>query len=122
MLQILHVVVIGKFKLCRSIQQAIFSTLCRWDDVINVQKKRILYHKFKGLKAPTITMILVEEEGFSVTRKGIQSFLKRYCGTRTIGRWPGNGRPSVISEDVKKIVRLKCRQVLNFMVPCSEID
>ena len=68
------------------------------------KKQRILYHRFKGLKAPTIAKILVEAERLGVTRQGVQSFLKRYRKTPTIGRRPGNGRPSVISEDVKEIV------------------
>ena len=118
MLQILHVAAIGKFKLRPSLKQAIFFTLSVGDMVYSTYKKqRILYHRFKGLKAPTIAKILVEY---------VQSFLKRYRETGTIGRWPSTGRPSVISEDVKEIVeaqmhemwRLKCRQVLNFKVPC----
>ena len=75
------------------------------------KKLRILYHRFKGLKAPTITKIVVEEEGLGVTRQGVLSFLKRYHETRTIGRRPGNGRPSVISEDVKKIVEAQTQAI-----------
>ena len=78
------------------------------------KKKRILYLRFKGLKAPTIAKILVEEEGLGVTRQGVQSFLKRYRETGTIGRWPGTGRPSVISEDVKEIVEAQMQASFEF--------
>ena len=78
------------------------------------EKQRILYHRFIGLKAPTIAKILVEEEGLGVTRRGAQSFQKRYRETRTIGRRPGNGRPSVISEDVKKIVEAQVQACFEF--------
>ena len=115
MLQILHVVVIGKFKLRRSLKQAIFFTLSVSGMVNSTYKKpKILYHRFKGLKAPTIAKILVEEEGISVTRQGVQSFLKRYRETPTIGRRPGNGRPSVISEDVKVIVEAQMQVSFEF--------
>ena len=40
---------------------------------------------------------------------GVLSFLKRYSETRTICRRPGNGRPSVISEEVKKIVEAQMK-------------
>ena len=46
------------------------------------EKQRILYYRFKGLKAPTIAKILVEEERLGITRQGAQSFLKRYSETR----------------------------------------
>ena len=46
------------------------------------EKQRILYHRFKGLKAPTIAKILVEEERLGITRQGAHSFLKRYRETR----------------------------------------
>ena len=78
------------------------------------KKQRILYLRFKGLKAPTITKILVEEEGLGVTRQGFQSFLKRYRETGTIGRRPGTGRPSVISEDVKEIVEAQMQASFEF--------
>ena len=76
------------------------------------KKQRILYHKFKGLKAPTIAKILVEG-GLSVTTQGILSFLKRYRETHTIGRRPGYGRPSVMSE-VKKIVEAQMQASFEF--------
>ena len=81
MLQILHEVDIGKFRLRLSLKQANFS-LSVGDMVYSRYKKqRILYHIFKGLKPPTIAKILVEEEGLGVSRQSAQSFLKRYCET-----------------------------------------
>ena len=56
----------------------------------------------------------MEEEGLCVTRQGAQSFLKRYREHRTIGRRPGNGRPSVISEDVKEIVKAQMQACFEF--------
>ena len=115
MLQIFYVVAIGKFKLRRSLKQAFFLTLSVGDILYSTYKKqRILYYRFKVLKAPTIAKILVEEEGLSVTRQGVQSFLKRYRETPTIGRRPGNGRPSVISEDVKEIVEAHIQASFEF--------
>ena len=76
------------------------------------EKQRILYHRFKGLKAPTIAKILVEEERLGVTRQGAQSFLKRYRETRMADSQAL--RPSVISEDVKEIVEAQ-------MQACFEI-
>ncbi len=77
-------------------------------------KQRILYHKFKGLKAPTIAKILVEEEGLCVTRQGVLSFLKCYRGTHTIGRRSGYGMPSAISEEAKKIVEAQMQASFEF--------
>ena len=57
---------------------------------------------------------LEEEEGLGVTRQSSLSFLKCYRETHTIGRWPGNGRPSVISEEVKKIVEAQMQVNLKF--------
>ena len=115
MLQIRLVAAIGKFKLRRSQQQSISLILSVGDMVYSTYKKqRIFYHKFKGLKAPTIAKIMVEEERLCVTRQGVQSFLKRYRETCTIGRWTGNGRPSVISEDVKKIVEAQMHGSFEF--------
>ena len=45
---------------------------------------------------------------------GIQSFLKRYRETHTIGRWPCNWRPSVISKDVKEIVETQMQGSIEF--------
>ena len=92
-----------------------FFTLSIGDMVYSTYKKqRILYHKFKGLKPPTIVKILVEEEGLGVTRQGVRSFLKCYREIHTIGRRPGNGRPSVISEEVKKIVEAQMQASFEF--------
>ena len=112
MLQILHEVATGKFKLRPSLKQAIFS-LSVGDMVYSrYEKQRILYHRFKGLKAPTIAKILVEEERLGVTRQGAQSFLKRYRETRMAD---GQAmRPSVISEDVKEIVEAQIQACFEF--------
>ena len=64
----------------------------------------------------------MEEEGLCVTRQDVHNILKCYRDTPTTGRRPGDGSPSVISEDVKEIVEAQIRQVLNFKVPCYEID
>ena len=111
MLQILHEVAIGKFKLRRSLKQDI--SLSVGDMVYSrYEKQRILYHRFKGLKAPTIAKILVEEEGLGVTRQGAQSFLKRHRETRMAD---GQAmRPSVISEDVKEIVEAQIQACFEF--------
>ena len=83
-MKILHEFVIGKFKLRRSLKQAIFS-LSVGDMVCSrYEKQRILYQRFKGLKAPTIAKMLVDGEGLSVTRQGAQRFLKRYRETRMV--------------------------------------
>ena len=70
--------------------------------------------KFNEWKAQTIAKLLVEEEGLGVTRQGALSFLKRYRETRTIGRQPGNGRLSVISEEVKEIVEAQMQASFEF--------
>ena len=85
------------------------------------KKQRILYLRFKGLKAPTITKILVEEEGLGITRHGVQSFLKRYRETRMADGQAMGGH--LLSQKMsRRLWMLKCRQVLNFKVPCYEID
>ena len=113
MLQILHVAAIGKFKLRPSLKQAIVFTLSVGDMVYSRYKKqRILYHRFKGLKAPTIAKILVEEDRLGITRQGAHSFLKRHRETRMAD---GQAmRPSVISEDVKEIVEAQIQACFEF--------
>ena len=116
MLQIVHEVVIGKFKLRRSLKQAIFHSV---GDMVYSRyvKQRILYHIFKGLKAPTIAKILVEEERLGVTRQGAQSFLKRYRETHMADGQAMGGH--LLSQKMsRRLWRLKCRLVLNFKVPC----
>ena len=117
MLQILLVVAIGKLKLSCLLKQASFSLSLSsmiWCTYPTYKKQRIPYHKFKGLTASTITKILMEEEGLGVTRQNIRSFQKCYRQTHTIGRQPGHGRPSVISEEVKKIVEAQMQASFEF--------
>ena len=110
---------IGKFKLCRSLKQASFFTLSVGDMVYSTYKKqRILYHRFKGLKAPIIAKILVEEERLGVTRQGVQSFLKRYRETALLADGQAMGGHLLSQKMSRRLWRLKCRQVLNFKVPC----
>ena len=81
------------------------------------KKQRILYHRFKGLKATTIAKILVEEEGPGVTRQGTQSFLKCYRETRMADGQAMGGH--LLSQKMsRRLWRLKYRLVLNFKVPC----
>ena len=81
------------------------------------EKQRILYHRFKGLKDPTIAKILVEEERLGVTRQGPQRFLKRHRETRMADNQAMGGH--LLSQKMsRRLWRLKCRLVLNFNVPC----
>ena len=116
MLQILHEVAIGKFKLRCSLKQPFFHSI---GDMVysRYEKQRILYHQFKGLKVPRIAKILVEEEGLGVTRQGAQSFLKRYRETRTADGQAMGGH--LLSQKMsRRLWRLKCKLILNFKVPC----
>ena len=167
MLQILHEVAIGKFKLRRSLKQAMRSNAdlpvldttsgaskCKVvmahqflkfgyisissdvvPDIVTVGKpmgnglsvsdmlysryeeQRILYHRFKGLKAQTIAKILVEEERLGVTRQGAQSFLKRYHETR-MADCQAMGGHLLCQKMSRRLWRLKCRLVLNVKLPC----
>ena len=107
MLQILHEVAIGKFMLRRSLKQAISVS-----DMVysRYEKQRILYHRFKGLKAPTIAKILMEEEVLGVTRQGAQSFLKRYRETR-MADGQAMGGHLLAQKMSRRLWRLKCRLV-----------
>ena len=73
------------------------------------KKMRILYLTQEGHKPPTIAKILEEEEGMKCSRSGIAKFLKKYRETRTIARRPGSGRPTKITEEIKKIVEEQMR-------------
>ena len=101
---------IGKFKLRRSLKQAIFSTLAVGDMVYSTyRKQRILYHRFKGLKAPTTTKILVEEEGLGVTSATVR--LALLADGQAMGG-------HLLSQMSWRLWRLKCRQVLNLILRC----
>ena len=69
---------------------------------------RILYLSQEDHRPPTIAKIL-QEEGMSASRKGIANFLKRYRSTGTIARRPGSGRPTKVTEEVKRIVEEQMR-------------
>ena len=56
------------FKLRRSLKQAFFHSVC--DKVYSrYEKQRNLYHRFKGLKVPTITIAIITE----IASKQLQS-------------------------------------------------
>ena len=74
----------------------------------NYKKQRILYFHFHGYKPPTITKLL-REEGMVASRRGVAKFVKRYQQTGSIARAPGSGRPTKITEEVKKIVEEQMR-------------
>ena len=74
----------------------------------NYKKQRILYFHFRGYKPPTITKLL-REEGMVASRRGVAKFVKRYQQTGSIARAPGSGRPTKITEEVKKIVEEQMR-------------
>ncbi len=57
----------------------------------------------EGNKPPTVLEIL-KQEGMSASRSGIYKFIQHYLRTNTIARKPGSGRPSKITEEIKKIV------------------
>ena len=80
------------------------------------EKQRILYHSFKGVKAPTIAKILVEEERLDITRQEAHSILKRYRETRMAdGQAMGD---HLLSQKMsRRLWRLKYRLVLNFKHP-----
>ena len=66
-------------------------------------KQRILYHYAKGNKALTIAKLLQEEQ-LKASRVGIAKFIKHFEDTSTIARRPGSGRPSKVTEEIKRIV------------------
>ena len=72
------------------------------------KKMRILYLSQEGYKPPTIASIL-DKEGMRSSRRGIAKFLKRYSAIGTIKRKPGSGRPSKVTEEVKRIVEEQMR-------------
>ena len=67
------------------------------------KKLRIIFFRLKGLKAPEIEKRLLQE-GLVATRQGIQDIIKRYEATRSIGRQPGSGRKSKVTDEIKRIV------------------
>ncbi len=67
------------------------------------KKQRILFFHFQGIRPPTIAK-LIREEGMLASRRGIAKFIERYRVTGSIGRKPGSGRPTKITEEIKAIV------------------
>ena len=67
------------------------------------KRQRIVYYFNQGHKAPTISRLL-RAEGLSASQRGIHKFLTKYLQTGSIGRCPGSGRPSKITEELKAIV------------------
>ena len=72
-------------------------------------KQRIVFYYNQGLKPPTISSLL-DQKGIKVSRRGILKFLTNYRSSGSICRRPGSGRPSKITEDVKRLVEEKMRQ------------
>ena len=72
-------------------------------------KQRILYLRSKGFRAPTIARILKEEEKLPVTRVGVHEFLRRFDQSGCLSRFPGSGRPSKITTEIKQIVEAQMR-------------
>jgi transposase len=66
-------------------------------------RERILIHHKNHLKSTTIVRTL-QEEGLTASVSGVVKFLKKYKETGSDRRRLGSGRPSVISEDMLKII------------------
>ena len=81
------------------------------------EMQRILYHRFKGLKAPTIAKILVKEERLGVTRQDAHSFLKRHRET-LMADGQAMGGHVLCQKMSRRLWRLKYRLVLKFKVAC----
>ena len=72
------------------------------------KRQRILYYYSLGYKAPTIVELLRREKLFA-SRQGVQKFLRHYQKSGTIGRSPGSGRRSKITEEIRQIVEDQMR-------------
>lgn len=71
-------------------------------------KQRILRLFFDGTKSSTaIRKALKKEENLDVSRQTIWKFLCNYIKSGCIGRKEGSGRPSKISEAVKRFIDQK---------------
>ena len=70
---------------------------------------RILFYYFKGYGSTNIHRCLMKE-GMTTSRSGICKFIRRYKETGSIGRRPGSGRPSKITEEIKQIVEEQMRK------------
>ena len=67
------------------------------------KRQRILHFFFEGCKAPTIAQKL-QLENINVSRRGVTKFLKKYRETGSIGRRPGSGRGTKLTEEIRVIV------------------
>ena len=72
------------------------------------KRQRILHYFFLGYKAPTIVELLRKEKLFA-SRQGVQKFLRHYQSSGTVGRSPGSGRRSSITEHIRQIVEAQMR-------------
>ena len=68
------------------------------------KRQRILHYYCLDYKALTI----VKEKLFA-SRQGVKKFLRHYQKSGTIGRSPGSGRPSKITEQVRQMVEPQTR-------------
>ena len=66
-------------------------------------KQRILFYHQQGSTSRAIRNLLLGE-GIIVSHVGVYCFLKRFETHGTISRRHGSGRPSKITEEVKRIV------------------
>ena len=66
-------------------------------------KQRILFYHQQGRKSRNIRNLLLGE-GLIVNHVGIYRFLKRLEKCGTLARRRGSGRPSKITDEVKRIV------------------
>ena len=73
------------------------------------KKQRILHFYSQGFKAPTIAKLL-SRENLYCSRMGVMKFLKHYEETGSIGRRPGSGRPSKVTEEIKEFVNEQMRR------------
>ena len=73
------------------------------------KKERIIYLHSKGLKAPTIKKILAKE-GMIASREEIHKFIERFKESGCCARRAGSGRPSKITDDIKRIVEIQMQE------------
>lgn len=71
-------------------------------------KRRALVFRSMGL-SPAAVVKALSNKGLAATRQGIKKFFDRYNLTMSLERRPGSGRPSRITEAVKKIVEGQMR-------------
>ena len=71
-------------------------------------KKRIIYFHEQGYCAPSIARLLLEED-IVASWVGIAKLISWYKQSRTIVRCLGSGRPTVITPEIKSIVKEQMR-------------